>query len=99
MSIRWLSSANKDMEKIIDWYNQDSPGDLQTVARGIWETAQSLARLPNRGRKGEVEGTREILVAKLPYWWFTKSWIKILQFCESCISTRIGRRFLSAEAS
>lgn len=66
MYVRQLSPAIKDMEKIIGWHNQNYPCDLQVIA-SIWETAQSLSRLPNRGRKGEVEGTREILVPRLPY--------------------------------
>lgn len=67
MSVRWLSPANEDVSRIINWYAQNSPDDLQIIAKGIWDTAQSLSRLPNRGRRGELEGTREILVPRLPY--------------------------------
>jgi plasmid stabilization system protein ParE len=34
----------------------------------LYNAAYSLAEMPFRGRAGIVAGTREILVAPLPYW-------------------------------
>ena len=67
MLVRWLTPAKKDMLQLVDWYEHNAPEALSAVAQGIWDAAQSLDRLPYRGRPGLVDGTRELLISKLPY--------------------------------
>ena len=44
----------------------DSPDAGRRVGRTIYERAERLQTLPNRGRPGRVDGTRELVLAPLP---------------------------------
>lgn len=37
------------------------------VTRNICDAVQGLVTMPNRGRPGRVEGTRELVIVPLPY--------------------------------
>jgi len=39
----------------------------QGTIRKLYDAARSLKRFPNRGRVGHKEGTRELIVAPMPY--------------------------------
>lgn len=39
----------------------------QPTIRTLYDAARSLKRFPNRGRIGQKEGTRELVVARTPY--------------------------------
>lgn len=67
MSVRWLTPAHKDLSALVEWYEQNAPEVLSTVAQRIWDAAQSLTMFPHRGRPGFIDGTRELLVPQLPY--------------------------------
>ncbi len=68
MRVQWSAPAVSDLQNI-SFYIEASSG-LETadrITRRIYESVQSLNRLPNRGRVGRLSGTRELLVPKLPY--------------------------------
>jgi len=67
MLIKWVSPAEQDLSSLVDWHESHAPEYLTEVAEQIWEAAQSLSRFPERGRIGQVDGTRELLIPKLPY--------------------------------
>lgn len=67
MLVKWLSPAEQDLSALVEWYENNAPECLASVAQCIWDAAQSLETLPQRGREGLVEGTRELLVPHLPY--------------------------------
>lgn len=67
MSVRWLTPAREDMQALVNWYEENDADSLADVAQRIWDAAQSLVKLPSRGRPGIVEGTRELLIPRLPY--------------------------------
>ena len=55
-------SAARDLDEIIDWMSQDNPHAAARVADRIRAKIERLADLglPNIGRPGLLEGTREL---------------------------------------
>jgi len=67
MDVRWAPRAADDLERIVRYIQQDDPEAAHRVARTIYERAEGLQTLPNRGRPGRVEGTRELALPPLPF--------------------------------
>jgi toxin ParE1/3/4 len=68
MKIEWSANAVADLQNISEFIERDRNLDTANrISRAFFEAAQSLLRLPYRGRLGRVEGTRELLVLPLPY--------------------------------
>jgi toxin ParE1/3/4 len=68
MRVEWSVPAVSDLKAISEYMGQVS--NLETanrISRTIYDAAQSLCTMPNRGRNGRVENTRELMVARLPY--------------------------------
>ena len=68
MQIDWSAPALSDLQAISEYIEQDR--NLETanrIARIVYETVQSLRTMPYRGRYGRVEGTRELVIPRLPY--------------------------------
>lgn len=65
--VRWLPEAFSDLDAVTEWLRAHAPEHLPCIAQQIWDGAQSLEKLPYRGRSGSVDGTREILIPHLPY--------------------------------
>ena len=55
------SSAGKKV------WTADNPTAAAEVAQRIWDVSQMLADQPGMGRPGRVAGTRELVIAGLPY--------------------------------
>jgi len=67
MKIRWSPAAAADLENIVGFIRKDSPAVAQNIGRAIYERIAKLGALPNRGRLGRVEGTRELPLPPLPF--------------------------------
>jgi addiction module RelE/StbE family toxin len=67
MTIRWLSSALAELDRIYAYIARENPTAAAQVFRRIRKTTRQLARFPQSGRIGQAEGTRELLVTGLPY--------------------------------
>ena len=67
MQLRWSPAAVEDLSRIIEYIRQENAPAAQRVAKTIYESAGSLKSFPNKGRKGRVEGTREIPLPPLPF--------------------------------
>lgn len=65
--IRWAPAAAEDLEEIRSYLMERHPSLAQPTIRKLYDAARSLKRFPNRGRIGLKEGTRELIVAPLPY--------------------------------
>lgn len=66
--VRWLKLALEDMDSLLAWLEEEADRETaHTVAQRIWDSAQSLCRLPSRGRPGRVPDTRELDVANTAY--------------------------------
>lgn len=68
MRLRWTRLAEGDLEAIADYIGQDNPAAaVRVVLELLDQTETTLARNPAIGRPGRVLGTREFVIAGLPY--------------------------------
>ena len=65
--VQWTTDAADDLERICDYIAEASPDSARRIAQAVVEGIASLHALPNRGRPGRVEGTREFVFASLPF--------------------------------
>ena len=67
MILAWSTFAMSDREAIFDHIERESPRTATEVDRRIAEQAAILREHPMIGRVGRIVGTRELVVARLPY--------------------------------
>jgi toxin ParE1/3/4 len=67
MRVRWTLEALKDLDEAVGYIALEDMNTARGIAIAIKAAAKSLAKMPNRGRPGFIEGTRELLVPNLPY--------------------------------
>jgi len=67
MQIRWSPGSVEDLEQIFNFISTDNPGAAQRVAQTIYDRAGALGNDPYLGRRGRVEGTRELPLPPLPF--------------------------------
>ena len=67
MEVRWSPEAADDLERIVIRIRQDNPQTARQVADAIYQRCTDLRLFPNRGRRGRVTGTRELVLAPLPF--------------------------------
>jgi toxin ParE1/3/4 len=62
-----LKKALLSLENITHHIADDNPEAATRTAQNIYEHIEELVTFPNRGRIGRREGTRELVLAPLPY--------------------------------
>jgi addiction module RelE/StbE family toxin len=67
MQLRWTEEAANDLERIADYLLIHAPDRAQELVRRVYDAPTALLTFPNRGRPGKREGTRELVLAPLPY--------------------------------
>jgi toxin ParE1/3/4 len=67
MRLEWSIFARADRDAIFDYIEADSPQAAIAVDDRIREQVETLARFPESGRPGRVEGTRELVIHRTPY--------------------------------
>jgi toxin ParE1/3/4 len=68
MRVDWSAPALSDLKAISEYIEQDrSLETANRVSEAIFDAVQSLGTMPYRGRPGHLEGTRELVVPRLPY--------------------------------
>ena len=68
MRIRWTEPAARDFTQICDYIQEhDSGAAARRVALSIYERVNALIEFPERGRRGRIKGTRELVLTGLPY--------------------------------
>jgi toxin ParE1/3/4 len=67
MKICWTDPAQTDLFGILEYIARDNPAAAERVERRLVDAVASLAEQPRRGRPGRVEGTRELVIPRLPY--------------------------------
>ena len=67
MRVRWTTDAADDLERICDYIAARRPDSARRVADIIIQGVAALQTLPDRGRPGRVEGTRELVFVSLPF--------------------------------
>jgi toxin ParE1/3/4 len=67
MEIIWRDVALNGLERSRAYIAQDNPAAAERVRERILRAVRNLADMPNMGRPGRVEDTRELVVADTPY--------------------------------
>ena len=68
MRLRWTKLASQDLDDIAEYIGQDSPASASRVILELMDRTESmLVAHPAAGRAGRVLGTRELVIASLPY--------------------------------
>ncbi len=68
MRVRYTPAARKHLGEIGDYIAQDNREAATRVIRAIREAVDLLSDNPNMGRRGHLEGTRELVIPRLPYY-------------------------------
>jgi len=83
LKVAWSTVALRDFEEATDCIAMDKPVVAQQVAQRILEATGKLCDYPYIGHPGDDEGTREWLVRRTPYCWFTRSSATLFSYCGS----------------
>jgi toxin ParE1/3/4 len=67
MPIQWTQRARRQFLAILDAVLEDNPAAAERVYDAITDSVSRLLTLSERGRRGRVPGTREIVIASQPY--------------------------------
>ena len=67
MKLRWSLLAVQDRDAIFGYIEQRDPAAAIKVDERIGLLIETLATLPNSGRPGRVDGTRELVITHTPY--------------------------------
>jgi addiction module RelE/StbE family toxin len=65
--LRWSLAAVGDLEAIASYLHLHHPSLAAETIQRLYTAAQSLKRFPYSGRIGRKSGTRELVLAPLPY--------------------------------
>jgi len=67
MQVRWTRKALINLDAAVEYIARDNASAAKKVARKIWNSSQMLGDQPGIGRPGRVAGTRELVIADLPF--------------------------------
>jgi addiction module RelE/StbE family toxin len=67
MLVRWTTPAADDLRRIARYIRRDNPTAARNVSATIFAAGNSLNNSPERGRKGRISGTRELVFPGWPY--------------------------------
>jgi toxin ParE1/3/4 len=65
--VQLSNRARAEFERALAYLQAESPRAADYLRERIEAAVASLQELPNRGRPGPADGTRELLVRKTPY--------------------------------
>lgn len=67
MEVRWLRKALRNLEQLHAYICEDDQDAATNTVLKIQAAVKQLAKFPYLGRTGRVEGTRELVISKTPY--------------------------------
>jgi addiction module RelE/StbE family toxin len=67
MEVRWTEAAADDLEQIANYLFEHAPARAAELVHELYRAPSALLNFPRRGRLGKKEGTRELVLAPLPY--------------------------------
>ncbi|CAN7689197.1 type II toxin-antitoxin system RelE/ParE family toxin [Phyllobacterium sp. LjRoot231] len=67
MKLEWSAFALADRDEIFDYIEQDSPHMAVIVDDRISSQIRRLTQFPESGRRGRIDGTRELVIHQTPY--------------------------------
>ena len=65
--IRWLSKARAKLEAELQNIAAEDAAAAKRIANVVKSRTETLSQFPESGRPGRVSGTRELVLAGLPY--------------------------------
>ncbi|MBB4236165.1 type II toxin-antitoxin system RelE/ParE family toxin [Rhizobium esperanzae] len=65
--IRWTYRALRRLDEIGAYIEKDNPDAAARVVARIVTAVDTLVELPASGRPGRIKGTREVVLADIPY--------------------------------
>lgn len=68
MRVRYTPAAMAHLNEIGDYIAKDNPAAARRVIQAIRKTVDLLRDNPDMGRRGHLDGTREIVMPRLPYY-------------------------------
>lgn len=63
----WTEAAESDREELLDYIARDDPLAAIKVGDEIERQIEALLDLPELGRSGRIDDTRELVITGLPY--------------------------------
>jgi toxin ParE1/3/4 len=66
--IIWAPEAILDIREAHDFLLERNERAAERITTAIYEAGERLAHFPNRGRRGMLPGTRELIVHGTPYY-------------------------------
>jgi addiction module RelE/StbE family toxin len=78
----WLPSARRDLRNLRAYIEADRPRTARAVVLRILDATDALGAFPERGRRGQVPETRELVVPRLPYvvvYWIRGGRVEVLR--------------------
>jgi toxin ParE1/3/4 len=67
MKILWTEGAICNLDRVEEYIALDNPRAAVATVKKIIEVARVLADYPTMGKRGRERGTRELVVAGLPF--------------------------------
>ena len=67
MRIKWLRSATKNLDEAVSYMAKDDPEAAEKMFWDIWNSVESLAEHPEKGRPGRHFRTRELVIRGYPF--------------------------------
>jgi toxin ParE1/3/4 len=67
MRTRWLRQGLEDLQFAVAYIREDNPDAARRLYEAVRKQVTVLARHPELGRTGRVEGTRELVISRWPY--------------------------------
>ena len=65
--IVWAPEAILDIREAHDFILERNERAAERITTAIYEAGERLSQFPNRGRRGRLSGTRELVVHGTPY--------------------------------
>lgn len=67
MRVRWTRRALREIDDAFEWIVAENPAAAAEVIDRIHAATRLLREQPGMGRPGQVAGTRELVVGRVPY--------------------------------
>jgi toxin ParE1/3/4 len=67
MKVIWSASAVRQLQEVVDYLQDESAARAVTIRRRILATVGLIGQMPDSGRIGRIDGTREAVVPRSPY--------------------------------
>jgi len=67
LRLEWSAFALADRHGIFDYFEAENPQAAIAVDARVEHGVEQLARFPESGRPGRINGTRELVIQRTPY--------------------------------